>query len=411
VLEREAGVKHAAPRRSLARLLGRGVIYGTLWGLGITASEVLVLPFGQFESLAELGANFGQIFVNWCVDGSLIACGTLAIERRLDRSWKVATAIAVAAVMAAAINSTGWAVAQWLGVSIPPRLIGESLPSWANALYGFWMALFYGGLFIIACVLLSRTERTRFVLGEAQIARDKTELLLDKAEIESLYGQVEPAFLIRAMRVVRDRYASDAASADQLLDDLVAFLRLAMPGVRSGSSTLAAELQLAQSYAQLQRAIDPERVAWHVDAEASLPEMPFPPLVLLPLLDAVVTPAKAGPLTLRTSLHRASQRVVLAILTPPGAARAVVVPAALRYRLRVALQATLGDAWRIADQSSDTTLPDTMALALYIDARPSAPVPAPAPPVKEPHAASLADMAAVLHELRAASLLAPGALR
>jgi Histidine kinase len=404
-------VKHAAPPRSLARLLGRGVVFGTLWGLGITASEVLVLPFGQFESFAELGANFGQIFVNWCVDGALIACGTLALERRLDRWWKVAMAIVVAAVMAAAINSTLWAAAQWLGVAIPPQLLGESLPSWADTLYVFWMTLFYGGLFIFACVLLSRTERTRLVLGEAQMARDKTELLLDKAEIESLYGQVEPAFLIRAMRVVRDRYASDAASADQLLDDLVAFLRLAMPGVRSGSSTLAAELQLAQSYAQLQRAIDPERVAWHVDAEAPLPEMPFPPLVLLPLLDAVVTPAKAGPLTLRASLHCASQRVTLAILTPPGAARAVAVPAALRYRLRVALQATLGDGWRIADQGSDTTLPDTMALALYIDARPSAPVPAPAPPVNEPRAASLADMAAVLHEFRAASLLAPGAPR
>jgi hypothetical protein len=391
------------------RLLGHGVIYGTLWGLGITASEVLVLPFGQFESLAELAANFGQILVQWCANGAAIACGTLALERRLDRAWKVAAAIVVAAVMAAAMHSTGWAMAKWLGVAIPPRLIGESLPSWGDALYAFWMALFHGGLFIIACVLLSRAERTRFVLGEAQIARDKTEALLDRAQIEALYGHVEPAFLIRAMRVVRNRYASDASSADRLLDDLVAFLRLAMPGVRSGSSTLTAELQLAHSYAQLQRAIDPERAAWHVDAEARLPEMPFPPLVLLPLLDAVVTPTTVGPLTLRASLHRASQRVTLAIHTPPGAARAVTVPAALRYHVRVALQTTLGDTWRVVDQGSDTTLPDTVVLELHIDARPSAPVPAPL--ANEPHAVSLADVAAVLHELRAASILAPGAPR
>ena len=36
-----------------------------------------------------------------------------------------------------------------------------------------------------------------------------------------------------------------------LLDQLVGFLRLAMPGVRSGQSTLAAELALVRSYAQL----------------------------------------------------------------------------------------------------------------------------------------------------------------
>jgi hypothetical protein len=327
-------------RRSLVRLLRRGVIFGVLWGLGITAGEALVLPFGQFESLEAFTANFGQILVDWCLEGMLIACGVLAIEPRLDRSWKVAAAIVAAALIIAPVNSALWTGTQWVGLAVPPRLVGESLPSWPNALYTFWMTLFYGGLFIVACVLASRAERTRLVLGEAQIARDKTEALLDEAEIEALYGQIEPAFLIRAMRVVRDRYASDAASADRLLDDLVAFLRLAMPGVRSGSSTLAAELQLARSYAQIQRAIDPEHVAWHVDAGAPLPEMPFPPFVLLPLLDAVVTPAKVGPLTLHASLHRASQRVTLAILTPPGAARAVVVPAALRYRLRVALQTT-----------------------------------------------------------------------
>lgn len=399
------------PRRSLVRLLRRGVIFGVLWGLGITASEALVLPFGQFESLEAFTANFGQILVSWCLEGMLIACGVLAIEPRLDRSWKVAAAIVAAALIIAPVNSAFWTGAQWVGLALPPLLVGDQAPSWTNALYTFWMTLFHGGLFIIACVLASRAERTRLVLGEAQIARDKTEALLDKAEIEALYGQIEPAFLIRAMRVVRDRYASDAASADRLLDDLVGFLRLAMPGVRSGSSTLAAELQLAQSYAQIQRAIDPERAAWRVDAEWPLPDMPFPPLVLLPLLDALTTPTGAGRLTLHARLHRASQRVTIAIITPPGSARAVTVPAALRYRIRVALQATLGGAWRIADQGSDTTLPDTMALVLHIDARPSAPVPAPAPPASEPQASSLADLAAVLHELRAASILVPGAPR
>jgi Histidine kinase len=404
-------MRRPAPPRPTARLLLRGVTFGMLWGLGITASEALVLPFGQFESLAELATNFGQILVQWCADGVVIACGTLAMERRLDRSWKVAAATVVAAVMAAASNSAGWAATKWLGVGISPRLLGESLPSWGETLYAVWMTLFYGGLFIVACVLASRAERTRLVLGEAQIARDKTEALLDKAEIEALYGQIEPAFLTRAMRAVRERYASDAASADQLLDDLVAFLRLAMPGVRSRSSTLAAELQLAQSYAQIQRAIDPERVAWRVDAQWPLPELPFPPLVLLPLLDALAAPGPAERLTLRVSLQRAAQRVTIAIVTRPGAARTVAVPEALRYRLRVALQATLGDTWRIADRGSDTTLPDTVAFAMHIDARPAPPIAARAPAANEPKATPIADMAAVLYELRAASILNPGAPR
>ena len=227
VRERGAGMMRPAPGRSLARLLGRGAVFGTLWGLGITASEALVLPFGQFESLDGFIANFGPILVDWCIEGTLMACGTLAVEPWLDRAWKVAAATGACAVMTAAINSALWAVAPRVGLGAPPRLIAESFPSWSHALHTLWMALFYGGLFIIACVLLSRAERTRLVLGEAQIARDKSDALLDRAQIEALYGQVEPAFLIRARRVVRDRYASDAASADQLLDDLVAFLRLA----------------------------------------------------------------------------------------------------------------------------------------------------------------------------------------
>lgn len=404
-------MRRPVPPRSSARLLRRGVIFGVLWGLGVTASEALVLPFGQFESLEGFATDFSKILLDWCLDGVLIAWAALVIEPRLDRWWKVAAVIFAAAAVTAASHSASWAGLQWLGLALPPRLLQESLPSWPNALYGFWMTLLYGGIFIVACVLASRAERTRLVLGEAQIARDKTEAMLDKAEIEALYGQIEPAFLARAMRAVRDRYASDAASADQLLDDLVAFLRLAMPGVRSGSSTLAAEMRLAQSYAQIQSAINPERAAWRVDSQWPLPELPFPPLVLLPLLDALAAPGPAERLTLRVSLQRAAQHVTIAIVTRPGAARTVAVPEALRYRLRVALQATLGDTWRIADHSSDTTLPETMVFALHIDARPAPSIAAPAPAANEPKATPIADMAAVLHELRAASILTPGAPR
>ena len=136
------------------------------------------------------------------------------------------------------------------------------------------------------------------------------------------------------------RYASDSAGADRLLDQLVSFLRLAMPGVRSGQSTLGAELAVARSYAQLAHELDAQRPALHCDIDGALAELPFPPLLLLPLLDQLAA-AQPGATALTMTALRGSSQLTLALY---GAAAPGWLPEDLLYRLRVGLRATHADA-------------------------------------------------------------------
>lgn len=364
-------------------LLRRGLTYGLLFGVAISASESLVLPLGTYASMERLIAMW-PIFASWVLGGTLIACGTMAVERWLDRGWKLVLTTLLLAVAWELLNSAWWTVVNRLGAgAATQRVLGITLPSLSSALYGIWMTLFYGGLFVIACVLVTRAQRHQQLLASAQIARHQTEALLDAAELDALRGQIDPAFLLRALAAVQSRYHSDAAGADRLLDQLVAFLRSAMPGVRSGCSTLAAEVALARAYAQLDAAINPGGPAWRVEGGTALPEMPFPPLWLLPVMDgltpvAAIAPRSPGCLRVTTLRDGALK---IGLVAPRGCVTELSSP--LRYRLEVALRATFGNAASLHVRPA--TARNGAALTLRINAPCSeAAAPHPAPEARAP---------------------------
>jgi hypothetical protein len=341
-----------------ARIARRGAAIGMLWGVGVAASEALALPFGQLDTTRGL-VTLAPIIVSWMIEGMLLAAFALAIEPWLDKVWKVALAILVAALGTALLDQAIWRVTDSFGMHIEwRRLVGQDHQTLSSFLYIAWMTMFHGGLFIVACVIVSRTERGARALGDVEIARDRTQALLDDALLDSLRSHTDPAFLMRALAAVRDRYASADDAADRLLDQLVAFLRLAMPGVGSGRSTLPAEVALAGSYAALAATIEPERALWRVRAHGPVPDLAFPPLLLVPLMESLAGPASSGPSTLWVEADSGRIRIVADPHT------FAPLPPMLRYRLRVALQAAFGDAWQIT--GADGVSPSKAGLVIEI---------------------------------------------
>ena len=240
-----------------------------------------------------------------------------------------------------------------------PWALNFDSPATASPIYLSWALLLYGGLFVAANALAHRAERTQALLSRAEIARSRSETLFSQAQLACLQGSVDPAFLLRGLDEMQRRYASDAAGADRLLDQLVGFLRLAIPGVRSGFSTLGTELAVARSYAQLAAELDPRHAAWQWDIDGALADLPFPPLLLLPLLDQLAA-AQAGAAPLRMTAVRSASQVTLALHAdvPQG-----WLADDLRYRLGVGLRASHGDA-RVAVAGAAGTPALTMILPL-----------------------------------------------
>lgn len=201
-----------------------------------------------------------------------------------------------------------------------------------------------------------RAERTRGLLGDAEIACSRSDTVLSQAQLQALRGQVDPDLRLRVMAEVQRRYAGNPGAAERLLDKLVNFLRSAMPGVRSGRSTLAAELALVQSYVALWAELEPLRPGWRLNIDAPLPELEFPPLLLLPVLDHWT----GGGLSVR----REAGRVGLSI---DGPLQAGELPAPLAYRLRVGLRATCGESWTLSLNEAEAGDAPALMLSLPIE--------------------------------------------
>ena len=344
----------APPRATVLSRLRRGLVLGLIWAVAITASEMLVLPFGRMGSIEQL-VVFWPIFVDYCISGVLMACAAIELEPIVDRPWRLACAAVLLCALGATLNSALQVILHALEIPIAyEQLLGDKAPSLQYVLYSLWMHLFHGSPFVAACVLVTRGQRKRELLGSAQIARNTTEALLEEVQLEALRAQVDPGFLLRAMAAIQARYGSDVASAGQLLDQLVAFLRSAMPGVRSGASTLAAELKIARAYAQLCASIDPGRTAWRVQVPRQLPALPFPPLLLLPLIDQL-TIACTGQTHGRLQVTHVDGQVNLFFRVPfarpslgttdtPTAA----LPSDMMYSMQVALQRACGSGFTLA---------------------------------------------------------------
>jgi hypothetical protein len=247
-----------------------------------------------------------------------------------------------------------------------------------TAIFLGWSHLVYGGLFVGAGAVAHRSEQTRSLLARAEIARSRSQALFSQAQFGGLQGSVDPAFLLRVLEGMQSRYRTDAARAERLLDQLVGFLRLAMPGVRSGQSTLGAELALARSHARLANELEPRNTRWHCDIDASLADLPFPPLLLLPLLEQSSAGA-SGAAGIALTATRAPTQVVLAL---QGAVRPGWLAGDLLHRLQVGLRATHGQVVGVV--LSPVREPGAPALTMTLPLPEPSPHAAPARPSTPP---------------------------
>ena len=312
----------------------RTIVYGLLAGSAAAAMDMLTVPLGQMDSVERVFL-LSDVMFQYCPTGVAIACIAKLAAGRLS-AWQLALAVVLVAAVGAAAHAN-------IGVLSFYDKFAFARRSWSSFLYDFWHSVYYGGVFMFACVYSLRIEQTRRLLGQAEIARGRTEAVLGQARLEALRGQVDPGFLVRVMAEVQHRYASQPGAADALLDQLVAFLREAMPAVRGGKSSLAAELCLAQTYLALRAELDPAHAGCHIVVQPGLFDAPFPPLLVLPLLDQLVaaTPAQS-PCGLKVATLADREDCIARVFSGPLHGAGTWLDPKLAYRLRVGLQSIYG---------------------------------------------------------------------
>ena len=146
------------------------------------------------------------------------------------------------------------------------------------------------GLFA-SLVVHVRLRETRAV--EALHQAEAERLLLAKQAMESelklMQAQIEPHFLFNTLASVQFLTETDPPQASRLLGHLLSYLRAALPQMRSASTTLGREVEFTEAYLNILRMRMGPRLDFSIDIPESLRSHPFPPVLLISVVENAVT--------------------------------------------------------------------------------------------------------------------------
>jgi sensor histidine kinase YesM len=145
------------------------------------------------------------------------------------------------------------------------------------------------GAFVLAARALQRhAERANAQALSLDAAQRELEREAAQAQLQLLQAQIEPHFLFNTLANVRRLYRKQPADGAQTIDNLMTYLRAALPQVRRAESTLGEEFELAAAYLQLFQVRMGPRLRFTLDLPPALRRLPFPPMVLATLAENAI---------------------------------------------------------------------------------------------------------------------------
>lgn len=193
------------------------------------------------------------------------------------------------------------------------RLVGPAVPAFGLLLW--WVVMVVLALPVALLWERRVEERHRREITELQRHRQEANL-----KLLVLQAQIEPHFLFNTLASLRALLREDVGHAEAMVDALVRHLRAVLPVMRAdtGVSTLSDQLAICASYLELMTTRLQGRLTYRIDVPSTLLHMPFPPLVLLTLVENAVKHGiepKAGAGCIRIEAARITTAVGFAIAT------------------------------------------------------------------------------------------------
>lgn len=280
-------------------LLGRCLIFVPITGtLGVL--ESVLVAFGLNDP--QLGWQYASVSVPIWI--AFATAGPILATIARHRLPPARVTVTVAIVLGLAVSFTGQHLAEvYSRAEILPRYMAVFPgfnPTRAHeslilllCIRGWQFLLFFflgGGVALISFFRERRWwEASRHAHALAVATREKEEADL---RLMVLQAQVEPHFLFNTLASVHSLIRQDPTRAEATLEALVDHLRVTLPKLRTDvgntHSTLAEQLEICRSYLTVMKVRMGPRFTFVIDVDPALQQHPFPPLLLISLVENAI---------------------------------------------------------------------------------------------------------------------------
>jgi sensor histidine kinase YesM len=181
------------------------------------------------------------------------------------------------------------------GTVVSGLLFGRTIQDMLTVEPIFWgMVIFtavgiaLGVLTVTLLVYRERAARAAAVAATADAQRHELEKQVLEARLKLMQAQIEPHFLFNTLANVQHLVEANAPLASRTLESLIVYLRAALPEMREGGTTLGREADMARAYLEIQQIRMGPRLAFRVEVPVELHALPFPPMMLMTLVENAI---------------------------------------------------------------------------------------------------------------------------
>ncbi|MGE5173774.1 MAG: CHASE domain-containing protein [Betaproteobacteria bacterium] len=140
----------------------------------------------------------------------------------------------------------------------------------------------------IAQDITERKQAENSRLEEQQMRRMSAERQVVETQLRMLQAQIEPHFLFNTLANIISLIDKEPKSAKNMLEHLTRSLRLSLERSREDESTLEQEAEMLRDYLSIFKMRLGPRLNFTIDIPAELLKLPFPPMLLQPLVENAI---------------------------------------------------------------------------------------------------------------------------
>jgi len=263
----------------------------------------------DFFSPAEIALAWLEYFAELAIIGFALLLGFAVLDEALPRGMPFRLGTLCAAVLAQSAALSLLLHAYYAGglTHLPPllRIVADAMRWGLPAVF----------LALIAD-LHRRALQADGQARRAELARARMEEGAAEQQLALLRAQIEPHFLFNMLANVRRLYRAQPERGAEAMENLMRYLRTALPQLRSSRTTLGEELDLVRAYLRLFELRTGGELAFSIEAERALGDLEFPPMLLITLVENAVKhgigPAGGGRIEIRARRRQDALEVTVA---------------------------------------------------------------------------------------------------